>query len=59
MGNVYRIPGALNPADGLTRLRSEMGPITTLLEQVDFSRAFRVLSQAWHPASFGAFSLSL
>ena len=59
MGNVYWIPGVVNPADGLTRLRSEMGPIMTLFEQVDFSRAFHVLSQAWHPASSGASSLSL
>ena len=28
--NVYWIPGVENPADGLTKLRSEMGPITTL-----------------------------
>ena len=30
--NVYWIHGAENPADGLTKLRSEMGPIMTLLE---------------------------
>ena len=30
--NVYWIPGVGNPADGLTKLRSEMGPILTLLE---------------------------
>ena len=30
--NVYWIPGVENPADGLTKLRSEMGPIMTLLE---------------------------
>ena len=59
MGNVYWIPGVMNPADGLTRLRSEMGPLLTLFAQVDFSRAFYVLSQAWHPASCGAYSLSL
>ena len=32
MENVYWIPGVGNPADGLTKLRSEMGPIMTLLE---------------------------
>ena len=30
--DVYWIPGVENPADGLTKLRSEMGPIATLLE---------------------------
>ena len=30
--NVYWIPGTENPADGLTKLRSEMGPITAPLE---------------------------
>ena len=30
--NVYWLPGVENPADGLTKLRSEMGPIMTLLE---------------------------
>ena len=30
--NVYWIPGTENPADGLTKLRSEMGPIMALLE---------------------------
>ncbi len=30
--NVYWIPGTENPADGLTKLRSEMGPISALLE---------------------------
>ena len=30
--NVYWIPGVENPAGGLTKLRSEMGPILTLLE---------------------------
>ena len=30
--NVYWIPGVENPADGLNSLRSEMGPIMTLLE---------------------------
>ena len=30
--NVYWIPGTENPADGLTKLRSEMGPILALLE---------------------------
>ena len=29
---VYWLPGVKNPADGLTKLRSEMGPIMTLLE---------------------------
>ena len=32
LGNVYWIPGTENPADGLTDLRSEMGPIMALLE---------------------------
>ena len=30
--NAYWIPGTENPADGLTKLRSEMGPILALLE---------------------------
>ena len=30
--NVYWIPGTENPADGLAKLRSEMGPILALLE---------------------------
>ena len=30
--NAYWIPGTENPADGLTKLRSEMGPIMALLE---------------------------
>ena len=30
--NVYWIPGTENPADGLTKLKSEMGPILALLE---------------------------
>ena len=30
--NVYWIPGVENPADGRAKLRSEMGPIMTLLE---------------------------
>ena len=30
--NVYWIPDTENPADGLTKLRSEMGPIMALLE---------------------------
>ena len=30
--NAYWIPGTENPADGLTMLRSEMGPIMALLE---------------------------
>ena len=36
LGNVYWIPGVENPADGLTKLRSEMGPIATLLELGSF-----------------------
>ena len=34
--NVYWLPGVGNPADGLTKLRSEMGPIMTLLETGGF-----------------------
>ena len=30
--NVYWIPGTENPADGLTKLRSEMGHIMALLD---------------------------
>ena len=32
LDDVYWIPGTENPADGLTRIRSEMGPISALLE---------------------------
>ena len=32
LDNVYWIPGTENPADGLTKIRSEMGPILALLE---------------------------
>ena len=34
--NAYWIPGTENPADGLTKLRSEMGPILALLETGSF-----------------------
>ena len=34
--HVYWTPGVENPADGLTKLRSEMGPIMTLLETSRF-----------------------
>ena len=34
--NVYWIPGAEKPADGLTKLRSEMGSIMALLETGSF-----------------------
>ena len=34
--NVYWIPGTENRADGLTKLRSEMGPILALLETGSF-----------------------
>ena len=36
LGNVYWLPGTENPADGLTKLRSEMGPIMALLETGNF-----------------------
>ena len=36
LDNVYWLPGTENPADGLTKLKSEMGPITSLLETVRF-----------------------
>ena len=32
LDNVYWIPGTGNPADGLTKIRREMGPIVALLE---------------------------
>ena len=32
LDNAYWIPGTENPADGLTKIRSEMGPILALLE---------------------------
>ena len=32
LDNVYWLPGVENPADGLTKLKSEMGPIPPLLE---------------------------
>ena len=34
--NAYWIPGTENPADGFTKLRSEMGPILALLETGSF-----------------------
>ena len=34
--NVYWIPGTEYPADGLTKLRCEMGPILALLETGSF-----------------------
>ena len=34
--SVYGIPGTENPADGLTKLRSEMGPIMAPLETGGF-----------------------
>ena len=34
--NVYWPPGTENPADGLTELRSEMGPVMALLETGSF-----------------------
>ena len=30
--NAHRLPGVENPADGLTKIKSEMGPILSLLE---------------------------
>ena len=32
LGNVYWLPGTENPADGHTKIKSEMGPILALLE---------------------------
>ena len=32
LDNVYWIPGTENPADGLTKIRREMGPILAPLE---------------------------
>ena len=32
LGDVYWIPGPENPTDGLTKIKSEMGPILALLE---------------------------
>ena len=32
LGNAYWRPGTENPADGLTEIKSEMGPILPLLE---------------------------
>ena len=32
LNNVYWLPAVANPADGLTKLKSEMGPIPPLLE---------------------------
>ena len=37
LDNVYWIPGTENPADGLTKIRSEMGPILALLETGRFA----------------------
>ena len=36
LDNIYWIPGAENPADGLTKIKSEMGPISSLLETGGF-----------------------
>ena len=45
--NAYWIPGTENPADGLTRLRSEMGPIMALLETGIFQPGFLFFASAW------------
>ena len=38
--NAYWLPGAENPADGLTKIKSEMGPILSLLETGRFQPGF-------------------
>ena len=37
LGNVYRLPGAENPTDGLTRERSDMVPPLRILESGRFN----------------------
>ena len=32
LNNAYWLPGTENPADGLTKIKSEMGPIPSFLE---------------------------
>ena len=34
--NIYWLPGAENPADGMTRMKSEMSPMLNLLEFGEF-----------------------
>ena len=36
LNNAYWLPGVGNPADGLTKIKSEMGPILPLLENGRF-----------------------
>ena len=36
MDNVFRVPGTENPADGLTKVRSDMEPLLRLLESGHF-----------------------
>ena len=36
LDSIYWIPGVENPADGLTKIKSEMGPILSLLETGGF-----------------------
>ena len=36
LDNVYWIPGLENPADGLTKIKSDMGPILSLMETGSF-----------------------
>ena len=56
--NVYWIPGTENPADGLTKLRSEMGPILALLETGRFQPGVCGHLRGWPLGSEVAFSLS-
>ena len=37
LGNVFRRPGAGNPADGLTKVRSDMVPLLRMLEPGRFN----------------------
>ena len=40
LDNAYWLPGTGNPADGLTKIQSEMGPILPLLETAFSTRPF-------------------
>ena len=57
--NVYWITGTEIPADGLTKLCSEMGPFWLPWEQAGLGLVFCVPSWGWHPGNDAPFSLSL
>ena len=40
MRNIYWLPGSENPADGVTKMKSEMSPMLNLLEFGEFHPGF-------------------